>query len=184
MARLPALASDRARYHPGMPQARPAPTGGFTLIEMMIVIAVIAILALMAVPAMQETALRKQVREGMELAAMARAGVQAAYAMTGEMPANNAAAGLPPADRIIGNLVKQVTVDGGAITLTYGNNASRALLDKRLTLRPAVVTGQPGVPIAWICHTIAVPQGMDIKGRDVTDIPDKYLPLECRGPSR
>ena len=158
----------------------PSYTRGFTWIEMLMVIAVIAILALMAIPGMQETALKKQVKEGMELATVAKTGIQLSYVLTGTMPADNAAAGVPAANRIIGNLVREVAVEGGAITLTYGNNASSTLSNRKLTIRPAVVTGTPMVPIAWVCHTSNVPTGMDVQGRDQTDIPDKYLPLECR----
>lgn len=153
---------------------------GFTWIEMLMVIAVIGILALMAIPGMQETAMRKQVKEGLELAQLAKAGVQAAYTASGDLPAHNAAAGVPPANRIIGNLVREVAVEAGAITLTFGNNASRALEGRRLTLRPAFVPGQPTVPIAWVCHAARVPQGMEAHGRDATDIPAKFLPIECR----
>ena len=104
-----------------------------------------------------------------------------AWTGTGEMPADNAAAGIPPRDKIIGNLVKDVNVDGGAITLTFGNNASKLLEGKRVTLRPAVVADQPLVPIAWICHDLPVPNGMEIRGKDETDIQNSFLPIECRG---
>lgn len=154
---------------------------GFTWIEMLIVVAVIGALALMAIPAMQDSALKRQVKEGLALADVAKSGVQAAWSVTGEMPANNAAAGVPPRDKIVGNVVKDVNVDAGAITLTYGNNASKALEGKHVTLRPAVVPGEPAVPIAWICHDVPVPGGMELKGRDDTDIQASYLPIECRG---
>lgn len=154
---------------------------GFTWIELVLVVAVIGILALMAVPGLQENMLKKQVKEGMELADLARKGVQAAWTATGEMPNNNAAAGIPPKHKIVGNLVKEVRVDAGAITLTFGNNASRVLEGRKLTLRPAVVPGEPAVPIAWICHDLKVPQGMELMGANETDIEPRYLPVECRG---
>jgi type IV pilus assembly protein PilA len=108
--------------------------------------------------------------------------VQAAWTAKGEMPEDNAAAAIPPRDKIVGNLIKDVNVEGGAITVTYGNNAAKMLDGKRVTLRPAVVADQPMVPIAWICHRLPVPKGMEVRGRDVTDIPLNFLPLECRGP--
>jgi type IV pilus assembly protein PilA len=77
--------------------------------------------------------------------------------------------------------VKDVAVEAGAITLTYGNNASKALDGKKVTLRPAIVVGEPAVPIAWLCHDVPVPGGMEIRGRDATDIPPARLPVECRG---
>jgi type IV pilus assembly protein PilA len=154
---------------------------GFTWIELVMILAVIAILAGLAIPGMQETALKKQVKEGLALADVAKAGVQAAYLLGGDMPANNEAAGLPVSDKIVGNMVKEVRVDGGAITLTYGNNASKLLLDKHVTIRPAVVPAEARVPIAWVCHDMPVPKGMEIVGRDLTDLPPNQLPVECRG---
>ena len=154
---------------------------GFTWIELMFVLVVIAILALMAIPALQDSALKKQVKEGMSLADVAKKGVQAFWALTGEMPQNNAQADLPPRDKIVGNMVTEVNVDGGAITLTYGNNASKALEGRKLTLRPAVVAGEPVVPIAWLCHNIPAPGGMEVRGQNHTDIQASWLPVECRG---
>ncbi len=148
----------------------------------MAVVLVIAVLALMAIPSMQDTALKRQVKEGIALADVAKKGVQTVWALSGDMPANNAAAGIPPRDKIVGNMVKDVNVEGGAVTLTYGNNASKALDGKRLTLRPAVVADQPMVPIAWICAKVAVPKGMEIRGEDKTDIQASWLPVDCRGP--
>ena len=154
---------------------------GFTWIELLIVIAVIGILALMAIPALQDNALKRQVKEGMALADVAKKGVQAAYSAVGEMPKDNKEADLPEKHKIVGNMVKEVNVVDGAITLTYGNNASKVLEDKKLTIRPAVVAEQPVVPIAWICHNVPVPKGMELKGgKDETDIPMSWLPVECR----
>lgn len=147
----------------------------------MFVLVVIAILALMAIPALQDSALKRQVKEGIALANVAKQGVQTVWMATGEMPANNLAAGAPPREKIVGNMVKDVNIDGGAITLTYGNNASKALDGKRLTLRPAVVVDQPTVPIAWLCHNVPVPAGMELRGADMTDIQSSWLPVECRG---
>jgi type IV pilus assembly protein PilA len=157
------------------------PQRGFTWIELTMVIAVIAILAAMAIPGMQDTALKKQVKEGLSLADLAKMGVQTAYALGGAMPADNAASGLPAHDKIVGNLVSDVNVDAGAITLTFGNNASRLLRDKHLTLRPAIVPGEPLVPIAWVCHDMPVPSGMQVAGTDLTDLPPNHLPVDCRG---
>ena len=160
----------------------PRRAAGFTWIELMFVVGVIALLSLMAIPGMQENVLKKQVKEGLELADLAKKGVQAAYSLTGEFPNNNAAAGIPPSHKIVGNLIKEVKVEDGAITLTFGNNASKVLEGKHLTLRPAVVAGEPMVPIAWVCHGAPAPQGMEVRGKNETDIPLANLPIECRLP--
>ena len=157
-------------------------SAGFTWIELLLVVGVIAILSLMAIPGMQDNILKKQVKEGLELADLAKKGVQAAYSLAGEFPDNNAAAGIPPSHKIVGNLVQEVKVADGAITLTYGNNASKALEGKHLTLRPAVVAGEPMVPIAWVCHGAPPPKGMEVRGKNETDIPLSNLPVECRLP--
>jgi type IV pilus assembly protein PilA len=159
------------------------PSAGFTWIELLFVLAVFAILMAMAIPGLRDATAKSQVKEGLVLADLAKRGVQAAWTAKAEMPADNAAAAIPPRDKIVGNLIKDVNVAGGAITLTYGNNASRMLDGKRVTLRPAVVADQPLVPIAWICHRLPVPKGMEVQGRDETDIPPNFLPLECRGPA-
>ena len=147
-------------------------TRGFTWIEMIIVLAVIGILALIAIPSMQDGVLKRQVKDGMDLATLAKTAVQLSYATNdGALPLDNKAAGLPDHDKIVGNLVKDVNVAAGAITLTYGNNASKAITDKKVTLRPAVVPDQPAN---------AVPRGMEVRGSDETDIPENWLPVECR----
>ena len=156
---------------------------GFTWIELVMVVTVLAVLAMMAIPGMQETQLKKQVKEAMSTADVARKGVQDAYAASGEMPQNNKQAGVPEQEKIVGNLIRQVKVQDGAVTLTFGNNASKVLDGKKLTLRPGVVPKEPTVAIAWMCHSLPVPKGMEAQGRDETDIPDKYLPLECRDTS-
>ena len=147
---------------------------------MSIVLAVVASLALMAIPALQDNALKRQVKEGLAIADVAKKGVQLAYAMVGDMPADNKAAGIPERTKIVASFVKDVNVDAGAVTLTFGNNASKALDNLKVTIRPAVVPGAPLVPIAWLCHSTAVPKNMEVRGKDETDIPWKWLPVECR----
>jgi len=162
----------------------PAPSRrqpGFTFIEIMLVASVLLLVALLAFPPLRDMALRKQVKEGMALADLAKAGVQQAYSLTGEMPADNAKAGIPEATKIVGNMVSAVTVADGAVTLTFGNNAGKSLAGHKLTLRPAVVPAEHVVPIAWLCHEVPVPGGMERKGRNETDIPPPWLPVECRG---
>ena len=154
---------------------------GFTWIELMIILTVVAILGAMAIPGLHDTTLKKQVKDGMALGDVAKKGVQAAWSTAGDLPKDNEAAGVPAPEKIVGALVKTVHVDQGAVTLTFGNNANKSLDGLKLTLRPAVVKDTPSVPIAWLCNTADVPGGMDVKGRNQTSIPDKWLPLECRG---
>ena len=154
---------------------------GFTVIELVLILAVVGILAAMAFPALQDQALKKQVKEALALSVVGRNGVQAAWAAEGEMPNNNTKAGIPEPEKIVGSFVSALHVHDGAVTLTLGNQASKQLQGKRITLRPAVVEDQKVVPIAWLCHAFPVPSGMEVKGRDETDVPPQWLPVECRG---
>jgi type IV pilus assembly protein PilA len=153
---------------------------GFTLIELMIVIAIIGIMATMAVPSYQDRVIRAQVSEGLALADFAKHAVVAYYSKTRGMPRDNVAAGLPPADRIVGNYVAEMSVRGGAINIVFGNQSNRNLSGKTLTLRPATVQEYPQVPISWICGMADVPKKMKANGDNVTKIPSSYLPLDCR----
>lgn len=153
---------------------------GFTLIEVLIVLAIIAILALMAIPALYGNTARTQILDSMPLADIAKRGVASYYSQTGALPASNEAAGLPAAEKIIGNFVTGVSINDGAVNMTFGNNSHAKLKGKRLTIRPAIVKDTRIVPIAWICGTKAIPNGMDAGGVNVTDIPAEALPLECR----
>lgn len=153
---------------------------GFTLIELMIVIAIIGIMATYALPSFQDRVIRAQVSEGLGLAEFARQSVQAYYARNRRMPKDNAAAGLPPADRIIGNYVAGVAVNDGAIVLSFGNRSNRNIVGKKLSLRPAVVEGYPSVPLAWVCGAATAPDKMRLLGRNETDLPATLLPIDCR----
>jgi type IV pilus assembly protein PilA len=153
---------------------------GFTLIELMIVIAIIGILATMAVPTFQDRVLRAEIGEGIEMTGFVRQAVAQYYAKTGSLPRDNSAAGIPPHDRIVGNFVSDVTVRDGAITITFGNQTNKNITGRKLTLRPAVVKGYRQVPVAWVCGQAAVPEKMAASGANDTDINTLWLPLDCR----
>ncbi|MFN0161728.1 MAG: pilin [Burkholderiales bacterium] len=154
---------------------------GFTLLELLVVLGIVAILALMTLPAYLDRNLRAQIEGAMPLAEIAKRPVAAAWALTQTLPADNAAAGIPPADSIVGNHVKSVAVRDGAIMITFGNNAARTLNGKTLTLRPAVVEKYPEVPVAWVCGFAAVPDKMAVMGENRTTVPRGFLPLACLG---
>jgi type IV pilus assembly protein PilA len=153
---------------------------GFTLIELLVVIAVMAILALIALPTFQGKMVRDQIIEGTELAKIAKAPIAAMWPGTQQMPKDNAAMGLPAAEKVVSTVVTSLSVEDGAINITFGNQANAAIKGKVLTLRPAVVADAPIVPVSWLCGHAAVPDKMTAKGLDKTDIPAALLPINCR----
>lgn len=155
---------------------------GFTIVEMLVVIGIVATLALMALPSYLEKAVRDQVIEALPLADIAKPPLAAAWTLARPFPADNAAAGLPAADKIVGNYVSSVSIQDGAITLTFGNRASSSIKGKFLTIRVAVVEDAPVVPVAWICGNSPVPGKMTVKGVNKTNIAPLFLPLKCRAP--
>jgi type IV pilus assembly protein PilA len=153
---------------------------GFTLIEMMVVIAVISILALLALPSYYFRVVREQIEAITPLTTIAEAPIAAAWAVTKTLPADNAAAGLPAADKIVGNYVSAVLIQNGAINVTFGNHATHALNGKILTIRPAVVNDSPIVPVTWVCGNATAPKNMTLMGTNLTNIAPAYLPLNCK----
>ncbi|HET7763861.1 MAG TPA: pilin [Burkholderiales bacterium] len=153
---------------------------GFTLLELMVVVGIVAILALLAVPTYQDKFIRDQIAEALPLADIAKAPVAMSWALLQNFPADNAAAGLPVADKIVNNYISSVAVEGGAIHITFGNRANRAIAGKILTLRPAVVTDAPIVPVTWVCGFATAPDKMTVKGENRTNLPPGWLPINCR----
>jgi type IV pilus assembly protein PilA len=138
---------------------------GFTLIELMIVVAIIAILAAIAIPAYQDYVIRSQVSEGAVLSDGAKTAVAEFYANKGTFPTNNASAGLATNISIKGEYVSQVNVAGGIITASYGGaKANTAIKTGPKTLAFSPVAN--GGSVEWHC-----------KGGTVDN---KYLPTSCR----
>lgn len=168
-----------ARVNKSQRTSTPSPRG-FTLIELVVVMAIIAILALMAVPSYHDKYIREQVIEAMRLTDIAKGPIAAAWATTKTFPDDNAAAGLPVADKVVSNYVKSLTVEAGAIHVVFGNQAKGALRGMTLSLRPAVIDDAPIVPVAWVCGFAAAPEKMTVIAANKTDLPRHWLPVNCR----
>ena len=137
---------------------------GFTLIELMIVVAIIGILAAIAIPAYQDYTIRAQVSEGLNLSGAAKAAVTEYYQDQGAFPGDNATAGLADSATITGKYVDSVAVGAnGVISVTYGGDANANIGAAVLSMTPTDNTGS----VSWEC------------AGDATLV-DKWLPAACR----
>jgi type IV pilus assembly protein PilA len=153
---------------------------GFSMMEILVVIAIVAILATLAIPSYLDKIVRDQIGEALPLADIAKDPLAASWAALQSFPPDNAAAGLPAPDKIVNNYVSSVLVRSGAIDLTFGNRANGVIRGKVLSLRAAVVEDAPIVPVTWVCGYAKAPEKMTLKSADSTTIDARYLPLKCR----
>ena len=138
---------------------------GFTLIELMIVVAIIGILAAIAIPAYQDYTIRAQVSEGLNLAGGAKAAVTEYTQDRGIYPTDNSTAGISVANTIKGKYVASVTVgDDGVVTVAYGSGAHSLINGDSIQLAPTTSAGS----VRWACTS-----------KD-NAIANKHLPAACR----
>jgi type IV pilus assembly protein PilA len=153
---------------------------GFTLIELMVVLAIVVVLALIALPGVPDKMIRDRIVESVKLADIVKPKVADAWSATGKFPVDNAAAGLPVADKIVSEYVSSVAIESGAIQVTFGNRANVAIQGKVLSLRPGVIEDARIVPVSWVCGNAEPPNKMIVKGLNKTNVPVRFLPLNCR----
>ena len=135
---------------------------GFTLIELMIVVAIIGILAAIAIPAYQDYTIRAQVSEGLNLSGGAKAAVTEYYQDRGVFGPDNATVGLEAPGAIMGKYVLSVTATNAVISVVYGLQAHAIISGNSVTMTANDNLGS----ISWICAGVG--------------IADKHLPAACR----
>jgi type IV pilus assembly protein PilA len=158
---------------------------GFTLIELMIVIAIIGILAAIAIPAYQNYTIRSQVTEGLSLADGWKTAVSEYFAQNGSFPTgattsggtgNIAVTNLTTAGKYVGNIT---LVTGGQIQVKYnGPQVNGKLNGQLLTLTPGL---DPNQDVIWVCGTAATPSNVSLGGgsTSASTVSAAFLPTAC-----
>lgn len=136
---------------------------GFTLIELMIVVAIIATLAAIAMPVYERYTIRAQVAEGLALVGPFKPAIIEYRNDNGTFPADNAEAGLGAPTDYAGRYVSYIRVDGPVVSIRYGNEAHELINGRILTV---TAVANPG-SISWDCTSSGA-------------ISDNYRPSACQ----
>jgi len=154
---------------------------GFSVIEMMVVVAIIAILAMIAIPSSMERIIREQITAAVPLSDIAKEPISQTWKESKTLAVGNAEIGLPVPEKVVSNFISALEVQNGVIHMKFGNKAHPQIKGKVLSIRPAVIEESQVVPIAWVCGNAIAPAQMVIKGENRTNIPKEFLPRMCNG---
>lgn len=150
---------------------------GFTLIELMIVVAIIGILAAVAIPAYQDYTIRAKVTEGISLASGAKTAVSEYYASRATLPSNNTAAGLAGNTDYATDYVESLTVTNGVIAVDFIDTLGGDVDGSNDTVSFYPTQNTAGA-VVWKCATGN--GGSYDSPTGTNPMPTKYLPSNCR----
>ncbi len=154
---------------------------GFTLIELMTVMAIVGVLAAIGTGAYRHYVARSQLAEPLALAGPARAAVAEYFGHTGRLPADNITVGLLAPEHYASRRLASLEVEHGAIHLHLNGRSQPALQGRVLTLRPAWHPDGRDGRLLWLCGPARPPgDGWVVGGVDRTDVPARLLPPSCR----
>lgn len=159
-----------------MQQQNPRPQSGFTLIELMIVVAIVGILASIAIPAYSDYTVRAKVTEAVSAAGAIKTSVADYYYANGELPTSNAEAGLGETTEYATSIIQQISIqDGqtsgiekGSIQVTFNDIDGAVSTGDTLIFIP----NDSGSGLTWTCRA---------KASNLASLPDQYAPANCRG---
>jgi len=155
--------SDRTSVHQRQGRDMKKEQQGFTLIELMIVVAIIGILAAVAIPAYQDYTIRAQISEGLTLSASAKLAVSEYFMENGAWPSNNDDAGLADQHDIMGKYTEHISVKDNVIEIKYEYDANAAITNEKIELTATNNVGS----ISWTCASAGT-------------IKPNHLPAACR----
>ncbi len=136
---------------------------GFTLIELMIVVAIIGVLASLAIPAYQSYSIRAQIAEGLTLSGPLQNAVAVFFNDNGVFPTDNAEASAETTDSYGGKYVSTISINNAVISIQYGNDANALINGQTVTMTAVNNEGS----LSWNCASGGA-------------ISDNYLPAACR----
>lgn len=153
---------------------------GYTLLELLLVMMIIGILGSFAAVSYASYTVRTQVSAGIPQATSVFRAIEEVYVARGQLPNNNAEAGLTAPESFETDYIKSITVSaGGNVSIVYGNKTSENIHDSKLAFYVALTANNN---IVWVCGEASPEEGAVINNRDalIHDLSSRYLPPACQ----